>query len=138
MPNFTPENQQFEIGKAVVLKEGKDISIFATGHLVYPALEAAYMLHDKGIAAEVINIHTIKPLDNKAVLDSVMKTKCVVTAEEHLLNGGLGDSVAQLLVRNYPVPQEYVAMEDRFGISGNRKKCCRILAWTKNIYLTQV
>ncbi len=118
MPNFTPENQDFEIGKAVLLKEGTDISIFATGHLVYPSLEAAYMLQEKGISAEVINIHTIKPLDNKAVLDSVMKTKCVLTAEEHLLNGGLGDSIAQLLVQNYPVPQEYVAVDDRFGVSG--------------------
>jgi len=118
MPNFTPENQLFEIGKAVLLQEGSDVSIFATGHLVYPALEAAYLLFQQGISAEVINIHTIKPLDNKAVLDSVIKTKCVVTAEEHLMNGGLGDSIAQVLVRHFPCPQEYIAVDDRFGLSG--------------------
>lgn len=118
MPNFTPENQKFEIGKAVIMQEGSDVSIFATGHLVYPALEAAYILYQKGISAEVINIHTIKPLDIKAVLNFVNKTRCVVTAEEHLINSGLGDSIAQVLVRNLPCPQEYVAMDDRFGISG--------------------
>lgn len=118
MPNFTPENQNFEIGKALLLHEGTDVSIFATGHLVYPSLEAAYMLSQKGISAEVINIHTIKPLDTKAVLDSVLKTKCVVSAEEHLMNGGLGDSIAQLLARHFPCPQEYVAVDDRFGMSG--------------------
>jgi transketolase len=118
MPNFTQENQNFEIGKALLLHEGTDVSIFATGHLVYPSLEAAYMLSQKGISAEVINIHTIKPLDTKTVLDSVLKTKCVVSAEEHLMNGGLGDSIAQLLVRHFPCPQEYVAVDDKFGMSG--------------------
>ncbi|MDD3280549.1 MAG: transketolase C-terminal domain-containing protein [Bacteroidales bacterium] len=118
MPNFTPENQNFEIGKALLLHEGTDVSIFATGHLVYPSLEAAYMLSQKGISAEVINIHTIKPLDTKAVLDSVLKTRCVVSAEEHLMNGGLGDSIAQLLARHFPCPQEYVAVDDKFGMSG--------------------
>ena len=118
VPNFTPENQQFEIGKAICLNEGSDVSIFATGHLVYPALQAAFSLFQKGISAEVINIHTIKPIDKKAILKSVAKTRCVVTAEEHLVNGGLGDSVAQLLVRNLPCPQEYVAVDDRFGESG--------------------
>ena len=118
VPNFTPENQPFIIGKANKLQEGSDVSIFATGHLVYPALEAAYILFQKGISAEVINIHTIKPLDNEAVLKSVMKTKCVVTAEEHMRNGGLGDSVSQLLALNYPAPVEMVAINDMFGESG--------------------
>lgn len=118
VPNFTTENQVFEIGKALCMNEGTDVSIFATGHLVYPALQAASILSQKGISAEVINIHTIKPLDKEAVLKSVAKTRCVVTAEEHLVNGGLGDSVAQLLVRNIPCPQEYVAVDDRFGESG--------------------
>ena len=118
MPNFTPENQEFEIGKAIVLNSGSDVSIFATGHLVYPALQAARKLEKKGVFAEVINIHTIKPLDNEQILTSVRKTHCVVTAEEHLINGGLGDSIAQVLVRNFPCPQEYVAMNDCFGESG--------------------
>ena len=118
MPNFTPENQEFKIGKAIVLQQGSDVSIFATGHLVYPALQAASILEQKGIKAEVINIHTIKPLDKEQILTSVRKTRCAVTAEEHLINGGLGDSVAQVLVRNFPCPQEYVAMDDRFGESG--------------------
>jgi transketolase len=118
VPNFTPENQQFVIGQAVCMNEGTDVSIFATGHLVYPALQAAFILSQKGINAEVINIHTIKPIDKEAILKSVAKTRCVVTAEEHLINGGLGDSVAQLLVRNIPCPQEYVAVDDRFGESG--------------------
>ena len=119
VPNFTPENQKFEIGKALCLNEGADVSIFATGHLVYPSLQAAAVLLQKGINAEVINIHTIKPIDKAAILKSVAKTRCVVTAEEHLINGGLGDSVAQLLVRNIPCPQEYVAVDDRFGESGS-------------------
>ena len=118
VPNFTPENQRFEIGKAVCLHEGTDVSIFATGHLVYPALQAAFILSQKGISAEVVNIHTIKPIDKEAILQSVAKTRCVVTAEEHLINGGLGDSTAQILVRNLPCPQEYVAVDDRFGESG--------------------
>ena len=118
VPNFTPENQQFEIGKALCFQQGTDVSIFATGHLVYPALRAAFILFQKGISAEVINIHTIKPIDKEAVLKSVAKTRAVVTAEEHLINGGLGDSIAQLLVRNIPCPQEYVAVDDRFGESG--------------------
>lgn len=118
VPNFTPENLPFIIGKANKLQEGSDVSIFATGHLVFPALEAAYILFQKGISAEVINIHTIKPLDNEAVLKSVMKTKCVVTAEEHMRNGGLGDSISQLLSLNYPAPVEMVAINDVFGESG--------------------
>jgi len=116
--NFTPDNQTFEIGKAVLLHEGKDVTIIATGHLVWKAIEAADALEKKGISVEVINIHTIKPLDNDAILKSVAKTKCVVTAEEHQMNGGLGDSVAQLLSRKLPLPQEFVAVNDSFGESG--------------------
>jgi transketolase len=118
VPNFTSETQTFEIGKAHILKEGSDVTIIATGHLVWHALEAAEQLTEKGIAAEVINIHTIKPLDVEAVWKSVCKTKCVVTAEEHLRNGGLGDSVAQLLALKFPAPVEMVAVDDRFGESG--------------------
>ena len=116
--NFTPENQKFEIGKAVMLNEGKDVTIIATGHLVWKAIEAGQILAEAGIDAEIINIHTIKPLDEEAILNSVRKTKCVVTAEEHQMNGGLGDSVAQCLARNFPLPQEFVAVNDSFGESG--------------------
>tara|TARA_B100000767_G_scaffold104283_1_gene100081 strand:- start:2750 stop:3685 length:936 start_codon:yes stop_codon:yes gene_type:complete len=118
VPNFTAADQNFEIGKAVVLEEGYDISIFATGHLVWEALEAKKILSQKGISAEIVNIHTIKPLDEKAILDSVAKTKCVVSAEEHMRNGGLGDSIAQLLSTNTPTPMEMVAVNDNFGESG--------------------
>jgi transketolase len=116
--NFTPEDQKFEIGKAVQLTEGNDVTIIATGHLVWEALEAAKILDEKGISAEVINIHTIKPLDETAILKSVRKTKCVVTAEEHNFLGGLGESVARTLTLNYPAPQEFVATNDTFGESG--------------------
>lgn len=117
-PIFTPDNQDFVIGKAVMLNEGTDVSIFATGHLVWKAIEAGTMLAERGISAEIINIHTIKPLDNEAILNSVRKTRCVVTAEEHQMNGGLGDSVAQLLALNLPTPLEMVAVKDSFGESG--------------------
>lgn len=118
VPNFTPADQKFEIGKALHLKEGNDVTIFATGHLVWEALEAAKTLDAEGISAEVINLHTIKPLDNDAILKAVANTKCVVTAEEHMLNGGLGDGIAQLLSRNTPTPIEMVGMDDSFGESG--------------------
>lgn len=118
VPNFTAKDQKFEIGKALHLIDGTDVTIFATGHLVWKALEAAKVLKQDGISAEVINIHTIKPLDVKAVLDSVQKTGCVVTAEEHMMNGGLGDAIAQVLVRNHPAPLEMVAVNDTFGESG--------------------
>lgn len=111
-------NEKFEIGKAINLHEGSDVSIFATGHLVWEALEAHTILAEKGINAEVINIHTIKPLDAEVVLNSVRKTKCVVTAEEHMRHGGLGDSIAQLLGHHEPCPVEYVAVNDSFGESG--------------------
>jgi len=118
VPNFTPFDQVFEIGRALLLTEGTDISIFATGHLVWKALEACRILEGKGISAEVINIHTIKPLDKSAVIGSVAKTGCAVTAEEHQMNGGLGDSIAQLLARKLPAPVEMVAVKDEFGQSG--------------------
>ena len=116
-PIFTEEGK-FEIGKALHMRSGTDVTIFATGHLVWNSLEAAKALAEEGISAEVINIHTIKPLDNKAILDAVAETKCVVTAEEHQMNGGLGDSICQLLARHTPLPVEMVAVNDSFGESG--------------------
>ena len=116
-PIFT-NSDSFEIGKALHMRKGKDVTIFATGHLVWNSLEAAKALEEQGISAEVINIHTIKPLDNEAILDAVGTTKCVVTAEEHQMNGGLGDSICQLLSRNIPTPVEMVAVNDSFGESG--------------------
>lgn len=118
IPVFTPYDQEFIIGKSILLNEGSDVSIFATGHLVWEAIKAGKILEEQGINTEIINIHTIKPLDNMAVLKSVMKTKCVVTAEEHQMNGGLGDSIAQLLALNHPAPMEMVAVNDKFGESG--------------------
>ncbi|SKB87743.1 transketolase [Parapedobacter luteus] len=118
VPIFTDADQKFEIGKAWMVNEGSDVSIFATGHLVWEAIQAGEQLAELGINAEIINIHTIKPLDEEAILKSVTKTGCVVTAEEHNRLGGLGDSVAQVLVKNRPTPQEYVAVDDSFGESG--------------------
>lgn len=118
VPNFTPADQEFIIGKAVTLNEGTDVTIIATGHLVWEAIQAGEQLAALGIDAEIINIHTIKPLDEEAILKSVTKTKCVVTAEEHNRLGGLGDSVAQVLAKNLPTPQEFVAVDDSFGESG--------------------
>jgi len=118
VPNFTPSDQHFEIGKAVMLNEGTDVTIIATGHLVWKAIEAGEQLAAKGISAEIINIHTIKPIDEEAILKSVAKTKCVVTCEEHNRFGGLGDAVAQVIIKSNPVPQEYVAVNDSFGESG--------------------
>jgi len=117
-PVFMPEGQKFEIGKAITLAEGKDISMFATGHMVWQCVEAAKILDKEGISVELINIHTIKPLDKKAVLNSVAKTSCALTAEEHQMNGGLGESIASLLSRNTPAPIEIVAVQDSFGESG--------------------
>jgi transketolase len=118
VPVFTPADQKFEIGKALHLIEGSDVTIFATGHLVWKAIEACEILEEKGIKAELINIHTIKPLDVEAVLASVRKTKCVVTAEEHNMHGGLGDAIAQTLALHNPAPLEMVAVKDSFGESG--------------------
>jgi len=116
--NFTPKDQKFEIGKALMLSEGTDVTIIATGHLVWEALIAAENLENQGISAEVINIHTIKPLDEAAVLKSVKKTGCVVSAEEHNYLGGLGESIARTLANQHPTPQEFVATQDTFGESG--------------------
>ena len=118
MPVFTPVDQEFNIGEAVMLNEGTDVTIVATGHLVWEAIEAGHILAEMGINAEVINIHTIKPLDASAILKSVEKTGCIVTAEEHQMNGGLGDSIAQLLAFKRPTPIEMVAVNDSFGESG--------------------
>ena len=117
-PIFIPEDTKFEIGKALPLSEGSDVSIFATGHLVWKAVEAARQLEKEGISVDLINIHTIKPLDEEAVLASVKKTGCVVTCEEHNMYGGLGSAIAECLSKHHPVPQEYVATKDTFGESG--------------------
>jgi transketolase len=116
--NFTPAEAPFEIGKAILLQEGTDVTIVATGHLVWEALLAAETLAEKGISAEVINIHTIKPLDEAAILASVSKTGCIVTAEEHNILGGLGESVARTLAVQHPTPQEFIGTRDTFGESG--------------------
>lgn len=118
VPNFIPEDLPFEIGKAVVLSEGTDVTIVATGHLVWEALQAAEELEKEGISAEVINVHTIKPLDEETILKSVGKTGCIVTAEEHNYLGGLGESISGVLALNKPTPQEFVAVNDVFGESG--------------------
>ena len=118
MPIFVQPNANFVIGKADVLTEGTDVTIIACGHLVWKSIEALKTLEEAGISVELINMHTIKPLDTEAIMKSISKTGCVVTAEEHMMHGGLGDSVAQLLSRTTPVPQEYVAVNDTFGESG--------------------
>ena len=118
VPNFTKADGTFEIGKALLLEEGTEVTIVATGHLVWEALLAADELAKKGISAEVINIHTIKPLDEEAILKSVAKTGCLVSCEEHNYLGGLGESISRVLVQNHPVPQEFVATKDTFGESG--------------------
>ena len=118
VPVFTDSNQKFEIGKGIKLIEGNDVTIAATGHLVWESIEAAKILNQSGINAEVINIHTIKPLDERIILDSVKKTRCIVSAEEHNFLGGLGESIARVLSKNLPLPQEFVATKDTFGESG--------------------
>ena len=118
VPVFTPENKTFTIGKAITLLQGTDVALFATGHMVWPAIEAAEILAQQNIKSEVINIHTIKPLDRDAILHAVAKTGCAVAIEEHQINGGLGDSVAQVLSQHCPVPLAYVAVNDQFGESG--------------------
>lgn len=118
MPIFTEADQKFEIGKAWVIDEGSDVSIFCTGHMVWEAIQAAVQLEEKGISADVINIHTIKPLDQQAVVRSAQKTGCAVVAEEHQINGGLGSVISQTLSTHYPVPAEFVGVKDQFGESG--------------------
>ena len=118
VPNFTDPNQDFKIGKGVKLIDGNDVTIVATGHLVWEAIEACNQLKKEGVSAELINIHTIKPLDEKIILKSIVKTKCIVSAEEHNIIGGLGESISSILVRNNLVPMEFVGVEDSFGESG--------------------
>ena len=118
VPNFTDPNQDFKIGKGVKLIDGNDVTIVATGHLVWEAIESCNQLKKEGISAELINIHTIKPLDEKIILKSIVKTKCIVSAEEHNIIGGLGESISSILVRNNLVPMEFVGVEDSFGESG--------------------
>ncbi|MDX1685721.1 MAG: transketolase family protein [Saprospiraceae bacterium] len=117
-PVFIPESQKLEIGKALTIRDGDDVSLFATGHMVWQSVQAAQELEKEGIDVEIINIHTIKPLDEEAILASVEKTGCAVTAEEHQLNGGLGDAIAHVLVEKRPTPMEFVAVNDHFGESG--------------------
>ena len=132
MPVFTPADQEFNIGEAVMLNEGTDVTIVATGHLVWEAIQAGHSLAEIGINAEVINIHTIKPLDASAILKSVEKTGCIVTAEEHQMNGGLGDSIAQLLALKRPTPLEMVAVNDSFGESGKPSDLMEKYGLTRN------
>ncbi len=117
-PIFIAPDRKFEIGKADKMIEGKDVTIFANGHMVWQAIEAEAILAEKGISVELINVHTVKPLDEKAIIQSASKTKCVVTCEEHQMNGGLGDSIAQTLARHQPTPIEMIAVNDSFGESG--------------------
>jgi transketolase len=117
-PIFTAPDQHFEIGKAQFFSEGTDVSIFACGHMVWQAIEAGKQLEEKGVSVEIVNIHTIKPLDTEAILKSLRKTKCAVTVEEHNIIGGLGDAIAQVAVKNFPVPIEYIGTNDTFGESG--------------------
>ena len=138
VPNFTNANQEFIIGKAVHLQEGKDVTIVATGHLVWEALEAAKKLNEQNISTDVINIHTIKPLDSESIIKSVQKTKCIVTAEEHMLNGGLGDSIAQLLSRELPSPLEMVGVNDTFGESGTPRELMEKYGLTSNDIINAV
>lgn len=136
--NFTAEDQKFELGKAQVLAEGTDVTIIACGHMVWLAVEAAKVLAEKGISVELINMHTIKPLDEAAIIRSVRKTRCVVTAEEHQINGGLGDSVAGVLARHIPAPQEFVAVMDTFGESGTPKELLQKYGLTKENIIAAV
>ena len=138
VPNFTNANQEFIIGKAVHLQEGNDVTIVATGHLVWEALEAAKKLNEQNISTDVINIHTIKPLDSESIIKSVQKTKCIVTAEEHMLNGGLGDSIAQLLSRELPSPLEMVGVNDTFGESGTPRQLMEKYGLTSNDIINAV
>ncbi len=138
IPIFTPADQKFEIGKAWHVNEGDAVSIFCTGHLVWEAIKAGEMLSEQGIEADIINIHTIKPLDEEAILQSVKKTGCAVSAEEHMLNGGLGDSVAQVLAQHYPAPLEYVGVHDTFGESGTPDELMKKYGLTADKIVEQV
>ena len=136
VPNFTPINQDFNIGKGVKLIEGSDVTIVATGHLVWEAIDCVKKLKSEGISAELINIHTIKPLDKNIILDSVSKTNCIVSAEEHNVIGGLGESISSLLVKNNLSPMEFVGVEDSFGESGTPQELMKKYQLSsENIYL---
>jgi len=138
VPVFMPENKKFEIGKAVKLQEGNDVTIIATGHLVWEALEAYKVLYENGITADIINIHTIKPLDKESIIRSIEKTGCVVTAEEHNYYGGLGESVSRLLSSNTPKPQEFVAVNDTFGESGTPAQLMEKYGLSANVIVEKV
>ena len=122
VPNFTNPDQEFQIGKGIILSEGKDVTIVATGHLVWESILAGQKLNNMGVSAEIINIHTIKPIDEEIILKSINKTRCIVTAEEHNFLGGLGESISRVLTKNDPVPQEFIATNDTFGESGTPSK----------------
>ena len=122
MPDFTDNNQEFILGKAQLLQSGSDLTIIATGHLVWESLQAAIQLNGYGISARVMNIHTIKPIDEEAIITAAFETKAIVTAEEHQITGGLGSAVAEVLAKNYPVPMEFIGMKNRFGESGEAKE----------------
>ena len=122
VPNFTNPDQEFQIGKGIILNEGKDVTIVATGHLVWESILAGQKLNNMGVSAEIINIHTIKPIDEEIILKSINKSRCIVTAEEHNFLGGLGESISRVLTKNDPVPQEFIATNDTFGESGTPSK----------------
>ena len=122
VPNFTNPDQEFQIGKGIILNEGKDVTIVATGHLVWESILAGQKLNNMGVSAEIINIHTIKPIDEEIILNSINKSRCIVTAEEHNFLGGLGESISRVLTKNDPVPQEFIATNDTFGESGSPSK----------------
>ena len=122
VPNFTNPDQEFQIGKGIILNEGTDVTIVATGHLVWESILAGQKLNNMGISAEIINIHTIKPIDEEIILKSINKSRCIVTAEEHNFLGGLGESISRVLTKNDPVPQEFIATNDTFGESGSPSK----------------
>lgn len=138
VPNFIDENQKFEIGKALYLTHGVDVTVISTGHLVWESLQAARYLFNEGISCEVINIHTIKPLDEKEILKSVSKTGCVVTAEEHNYWGGLGESIARLLTTMMPIPQEFVAVNDTFGESGTSEELIKKYCINQSIIISKI
>ena len=122
VPNFTNPDQEFQIGKGIILNEGTDVTILATGHLVWESILAGQKLNNMGVSAEIINIHTIKPIDEEIILKSINKSRCIVTAEEHNFLGGLGESISRVLTKNDPVPQEFIATNDTFGESGSPSK----------------
>ena len=122
VPNFTNPDHEFQIGKGIILNEGTDVTIVATGHLVWESILAGQKLNNMGISAEIINIHTIKPIDEEIILKSINKSRCIVTAEEHNFLGGLGESISRVLTKNDPVPQEFIATDDTFGESGSPSK----------------